>query len=847
MAYSYSVSSLSNYVQTVDSRTQNFNNKMAILQHLKLTHEKMSQSLYEKIVRFLKYNTHNERDKNEIIDNLPIGLRTTLIMEMYKPIINNFIFFKTYSSSDFIIRVILAFRPIFVMKNEKLVNEGDYIEEIVFVKRGTLSLELPLPVLIKDKDIENINIFKRRATLLNMDFPHYPLKTINNELNNQKPKIIDFNNTFNQQKTLTFVKGKGLNYVNTLNNNRFNKPIQQYVKIIEIRKNEHFGDILMFLNRRSPLSMKVKSKNAELFLLNKTDAVEISMNFPKIWSLIIKKSLFNMEQIERLINKALKFFFYQKQGKGKKGAFYQKDFTKDNIFVNCEDLYSSLSSQDCELKSIPSVSEQFYDTSEKNSIIPNFDKKTSNQNTSKSDKNSNDSDNNNYTFSNDYENTKSKRSFRSYSSEKSSEHILKSNRSNIKKNKTKKKKENDNFSDVLINETIKEANTDDEKDSVIMKKNKNRNSVSTEKKNVLTKIPTKGSKQYSDSDSEFNSSSSSLELKSNTGSKTKRGKETYNYFDFSSFSNNNNTLVYPFSKDEINNEEYPFENNNINTILENNNSIIKGFNGIVPKQYLYDNYLNQKSKLTNSIIKQKFSNHNFFFYNLSTSKFDFQIKSKIKENFEIKITSPKKEQIQLKIIKTASFAIHYFNKGLALKSHRNRGSYFKEIEYKKTDNNKLDINYSKSNAFEPQRKSMTNKSLRLKLNSDKKTNNNILNPKTKLFDSQKKTDNEKKNMPLFSEGTLDLIGKNIESSSLALNNPNMFYRNYFNQVVHADNERNKTVTTKLKEIEKIIQNGQKSRRQNTILEVNENNNNNKEIEVGEINAFKLTDEDIKST
>ena len=847
MAYSYSVSSLSNYVQTVDSRTQDFNNKMAILQHLKLTHEKMSQSLYEKIARYLKYNTHNERDKNEIIDNLPIGLRTTLIMEMYKPIINNFIFFKTYSSSDFIIRVILAFRPIFVMKNEKLVNEGDYIEEIVFVKRGALSLELPLPVMIKDKDIENINIFNRRASILNMDFPHYPLNTIKTNFNNQKPKIIDFNNTLNPQKTVTFVKGKGLNYVNTINNNKIKKPTQQYVKIIEIRKNEHFGDILMFLNRRSPLSMKVKTKNAELFLLNKTDAVEISMSFPKIWSLIIKKSLFNMEQIERLINKALKFFFYQRQGKEKKGAFYQKDFTKDNIFVNCEDLYSSLSSQDCQLKSIPSVSEQIYDTSDKNSIIPNLDKRNNNENINQSDKSSNDSDNN--TLSNYYDNTKSKRSFRSYSSEKSSDQILKSNRTNIKKDKTKKKKI-DNFTEILNNETIKEANSDDEKDSVHLKKIKNRNSNSTEKKNVLTKIPTKGSKEYSDSDSEFNSSSSSFELKSNTGSKTKRGKENHNYFDFSSFSNDNNTLLYPFSKDEINNEEYPFENNNINTILENNNFIIKGFNGIVPKQYLYDNYLNQKSKLTNSIIKQRYSNHNFFFINLSTSKFDFQIKSNKTKNYEIKIISSKKEQIELKIVKNESFSIHYINKALISKTPKLKPTPLKDIENRRNDYYKLDIFHSKSNVYDVQRKSMTNKSLKLKLNSDKKSNNVILNPRTKMFDSQKKLDiyynNEKKNMPLFSEGTLDLIGKNIESSSLALNNPNIFYRNYFNQVVHADNERNKTVTTKLKEIEKIIQNGQKSKRQSNYLDINDNNNN-KEIEVGEINTFKITDEDIKST
>ena len=95
MAYSFSVSSLSNYVQNVDSRTQDYNNKMEILHHLKLSHEKMPQNIKEKISRFLKYRlTHIVRDKNEIIDNLPIGLRTTLIMEMYKPIIDNFIFFK---------------------------------------------------------------------------------------------------------------------------------------------------------------------------------------------------------------------------------------------------------------------------------------------------------------------------------------------------------------------------------------------------------------------------------------------------------------------------------------------------------------------------------------------------------------------------------------------------------------------------------------------------------------------------------------------------------------------------------------------------------------------------------
>ena len=107
----------------------------------------------------------------------------------------------------------------------------------------------------------------------------------------------------------------------------------------------------MFLNKRSPLSMKVKTKYAELFLLNKTDAVEISMSFPKIWNQIIKKSLFNMEQIERLINKTLKFF-YKQNNTGKRNSLFMKSLEKKDNYINLD--YSNISSKDYELQSIPS-------------------------------------------------------------------------------------------------------------------------------------------------------------------------------------------------------------------------------------------------------------------------------------------------------------------------------------------------------------------------------------------------------------------------------------------------------------------------------------------------------------
>ena len=45
----------------------------------------------------------------------------------------------------------------------------------------------------------------------------------------------------------------------------------------------------MFLNKRCPLRVKVKSRKADLFYLNKKDALEISADYPHIWRKINKK------------------------------------------------------------------------------------------------------------------------------------------------------------------------------------------------------------------------------------------------------------------------------------------------------------------------------------------------------------------------------------------------------------------------------------------------------------------------------------------------------------------------------------------------------------------------------
>ena len=167
MAYSYVVSSFSNYIQKINEKTADFEKRKGILDEIKLTNSNLPEELYDKILRFLKFkNFHEKKLKSIIFDCLPISLKNNLICEMYKPIIKNFIFFKNFTNTDFIIKVILAFKPILSLKNDILIKDGDLVEDIIFVKRGTLSLQLPFVLNVsKLKRTFNFSAPMRRSTL----------------------------------------------------------------------------------------------------------------------------------------------------------------------------------------------------------------------------------------------------------------------------------------------------------------------------------------------------------------------------------------------------------------------------------------------------------------------------------------------------------------------------------------------------------------------------------------------------------------------------------------------------------------------------------------------------------
>ena len=66
-----------------------------------------------------------------------------------------------------------------------------------------------------------------------------------------------------------------------------------YVKIMEIRKNEHFGDIFCLSNQRTPYLLKVSSIYADLLIIRKHDLWLISEEFPESFAQIFNISRYN--------------------------------------------------------------------------------------------------------------------------------------------------------------------------------------------------------------------------------------------------------------------------------------------------------------------------------------------------------------------------------------------------------------------------------------------------------------------------------------------------------------------------------------------------------------------------
>ena len=218
------------------------------------------------------------------------------------------------------------------------------VEDIMFVRRGILSVEMPINITNLEENIDkykNMSILNDSRKSDNENEENSPIIKYNSKVYNSYINKTQGNNikeTFPGFNSILYGSGISPNLKKTTFGKKVSNTDKEklkdeiiYVRIFCIRQNEHFGDVMMFLEQRSPLRIRVKSKQAQLFFLRKMDAIKISTSYPNIWRSINKKSIYNFKQIKRSINKIIEIYTSEqkiKEEEDKSSSFFSEIINK---------------------------------------------------------------------------------------------------------------------------------------------------------------------------------------------------------------------------------------------------------------------------------------------------------------------------------------------------------------------------------------------------------------------------------------------------------------------------------------------------------------------------------------
>ena len=338
LLYTFIVSTIGNYLREQNYAQIKLNKDMIILENIRISHPKMPFKLYSKIQNHL-LNISNKRKKigiSILLNGIPDTIKNDLLFKIYSKVINEFSIFRNVNNSRFILQVLTGFIPISLKKEEILLSEGEALDNIIFVKDGRLSMEINININEPYKSIkkfweENFNGIskkkikkekdkKKDKPIARKNTNYLTLKTeLNNFLLASKRTVKDsnFNNSL-IKRNISADLGR-LHLERKSSDLNLSKEFDT-LKIFDIRKNEHFGEVHMLLNKPSPFTFKAKSRIAEILLLRKNDVLDLSENYPSIWKNIYDKSYHNLVSLKKVAFKILKRYyssnFYHKQKNG---------------------------------------------------------------------------------------------------------------------------------------------------------------------------------------------------------------------------------------------------------------------------------------------------------------------------------------------------------------------------------------------------------------------------------------------------------------------------------------------------------------------------------------------------
>ena len=316
--YSWIISNIGNYIKNQDRIAIKCNKDERILEEIRIAYPEMPYKLYNQILQHLKSRKLRQQkcEINILINSLPFSLRNEVLLTIYKQTIDHLKIFKNFPNSDFTIRLLTSFIPLFSKKNSLIIHEGELIESIIFVNDGRLALEASIDIEYPEhsvyqylfenfKDINEIGSTTNTFSSSNGSYiiPQNFLDFRRAESILEKAINSSYNkNVFSSSFETSIAKQVGrYDY-----DGNFEECNYKYINIINILKNENYGSVYMFLEKPSPLSLRVKSKKAELFLLRKFDAFAISKRHLNIWKRFQRKAYINMVSVKKVAIKIIK-------------------------------------------------------------------------------------------------------------------------------------------------------------------------------------------------------------------------------------------------------------------------------------------------------------------------------------------------------------------------------------------------------------------------------------------------------------------------------------------------------------------------------------------------------------
>ena len=142
ISYSFAIGSLTSILASIDSKQAKLKEKLDILNSIRREFN-LPMELYMRLRQALKYDhRRNAMDRFEFLNELPNTLKLELSYMMHEEIIDSFPFFKD-KSKQFVAYIGPLLRPQRVFKDEYVFMEGDTVEEIYFLIKGTVELVLP--------------------------------------------------------------------------------------------------------------------------------------------------------------------------------------------------------------------------------------------------------------------------------------------------------------------------------------------------------------------------------------------------------------------------------------------------------------------------------------------------------------------------------------------------------------------------------------------------------------------------------------------------------------------------------------------------------------------------------